>query len=102
MRLEPALDAALQVEVHLGSDLGFNVEVHFQHEMRMSLALRGDKLIKNLHDYFHIDHRPLLPEGYQVNQVAQHLIFKKLNDQSTTSPSSSERLFIANNLSKIV
>jgi len=30
-RLQPGLDTALQVEIHIGSDLGFNLELYFQH-----------------------------------------------------------------------
>lgn len=30
-KILPSIDTPLQVEVHLGSDLGHNVEVYFQH-----------------------------------------------------------------------
>jgi len=34
------------VEVHVGSDLGQEVEVYYQHEGRMGLKMRGSKLMK--------------------------------------------------------
>jgi hypothetical protein len=49
---QPTIDAPLQVELHAGSDLGFNVELHYQHEMRMSLQIRGQSLVDSLVSYY--------------------------------------------------
>lgn len=61
VKLLPAIESPLHLEVHLGSDLGQNVEVYFQHEMRMSLQMRGEKVIKALFDYFNGDGKSHIP-----------------------------------------
>jgi hypothetical protein len=77
-RLLPATAAPLQVEVHLGSDLGHNVEVYFQHEMRMSLQLRGERSIKAVFEHFNGAGKPRIPENFTVEIFNKHLRYRKL------------------------
>jgi hypothetical protein len=74
------IDTALQVEVHLGSDLGHNVEVYFQHEMRMSLQMRGEKTIKAIFDYFNGEGKVHIPENFTVDIFNKHLRYRKMDE----------------------
>lgn len=58
----PSIDAALQVEVHVGGDLGKDVEVYYQHQMRMSHKIRGDGFIDELFGFFNGEGKVLLPD----------------------------------------
>jgi hypothetical protein len=61
----PSIDAALQMEVHVGSDLGRNVDVYYQHQLRMSHRLRGEETINSVFNYIIGDGKNLLPADCQ-------------------------------------
>lgn len=58
----PAVETGLQVEVHVGGGLGRELEVYFQHQMRMSLRVRGEALIRQLFDHFIGEGKASLPD----------------------------------------
>lgn len=39
---------ALQIEVHVGGDLGRDVEMYVQNGMRYSLKIRGEKWVRKV------------------------------------------------------
>ena len=79
-KILPSIDSPLQVEVHLGSDLGHNVEVYFQHEMRMSLQMRGEKALKTIFDHFNREGKIQIPENFTVDIFNKHLRYRKLDE----------------------
>ena len=48
MKITPAILYPLQVELHCGGDLGDDIEVFYEHEMKLSLKYRGQRFIQNL------------------------------------------------------
>jgi len=52
--------------VHVGGDLGKDVEIYYQHQLRMSLRIRGEEMINNMFSYFIGDGKYLLPGDCQV------------------------------------
>ena len=65
-RQQPLVFPSLQVEVHLGSDLGRNLEVHYQHNVQLSLQLRGRQAIRAMFDYFNTTGRPHIADGFTI------------------------------------
>ena len=60
------MDAALQMEVHVGGDLGRDVEIYYQHQLRMSLKMRGEAVIEGLFGFLIGDGKAYLPADCQV------------------------------------
>ena len=79
-RQQPLLYPGLQVEVHLGSDLGRNVEVHYQHQMQLSLQLRGQQAIRSMFEHFNTVGRPHLADGFTIEVKNHHLNYRRLAD----------------------
>lgn len=48
IKITPAILYPLQVELHCGGDLGEDVEIYFEHEMKLSLKYRGQRFLQNL------------------------------------------------------
>ena len=53
--------------------------------MRMSLQLRGEKLIKAMFDYFNGEGQPHIPENFKVDIFNKHLRFRKLDESKFLS-----------------
>ena len=87
----PSIDAALQVEVHVGGDLGREVEVYFQHQMRMSVKIRGEEFISGLFEFFNGEGKPQLPEDCRPEIINGHLKMR-LTGESTHPTSSGQAL----------
>jgi hypothetical protein len=47
-RMTPSIIYPLQVEVHCGGDMCEDIEIYFEHEMKFSLKLRGQKFMDHL------------------------------------------------------
>jgi hypothetical protein len=73
----PAIDAALQVELHLGGQLGRDVEVYYQHQLRMSLKARGEELIRQLFDFCAGEGKAQLPEDSRLEVLNGHLRIRR-------------------------
>jgi hypothetical protein len=54
------------MDVHVGGDLGKDVEVYYQHQLRMSLRVRGEEMIEGLFGYMIGDGKGYLPVDSQV------------------------------------
>ena len=48
IKITPTIIYPLQVEIHCGGDLGEDVEIYFEHEMKLSLKYRGQRFLQNL------------------------------------------------------
>ena len=48
IKITPTILYPLQVELHCGGDLGEDVEIYYEHEMKLSLKYRGQRFIQNL------------------------------------------------------
>ncbi len=48
IKITPAILYPLQVELHCGGDLGEDIEIFYEHEMKLSLKYRGQRFIQNL------------------------------------------------------
>ena len=48
IKITPTILYPLQVELHTGGDLGEDVEIYYEHEMKLSLKYRGQRFIQNL------------------------------------------------------
>lgn len=53
------------MEVHVGTDLGRDVEVYYQHQLRMSHRLRGEQMINEVFGYLIGDAKNLIPADSQ-------------------------------------
>lgn len=47
-KILPAIDTALQIEIHVGSDLGRDVEMYYQHQMKISHKIKGEEFVKGM------------------------------------------------------
>lgn len=47
-KITPSILHPLQVELHCGGDLGEDIEIYFEHEMKLSLKYRGQRFTQNL------------------------------------------------------
>jgi hypothetical protein len=47
VRITPSILYPLQVEIHCGGDLCEDVEIYFEHEMKLSLKYRGQRFMQN-------------------------------------------------------
>jgi hypothetical protein len=47
VRITPSILYRLQVEIHCGGDLCEDVEIYFEHEMKLSLKYRGQRFMQN-------------------------------------------------------
>jgi hypothetical protein len=48
IKITPTIIYPLQAEIHCGGDLGEDVEIYFEHEMKLSLKYRGQRFLQNL------------------------------------------------------
>lgn len=93
------MDTPLQIEVHIGSDLGKNIEVYYQHQMRMSLMIRGESFINNIYNYFNTEGKSFIIQNYGIELVKKHFVYKKLQEQNFVG---SQTNFTADSLDKLV
>ena len=67
----PKVPVGVQVEVHLGGDLGQDLEIHFQHQSRMSFKLKGKAFMKKL-GFILASSSELKKDGYEVQEATDH------------------------------
>lgn len=67
----PKVPVAVQVEVHLGGDLGQNLEIHFQHQSRMSFKLKAKAFLKKI-GFMLASSSELRKDGYEVQESTDH------------------------------
>jgi len=78
----PSIDGALQIEVHIGGDLGKDVEVYYQHQMRMSHRIRGESFINDLFAYCMGEGKIQLPDDSHPEIINGHLKIARTVDPS--------------------
>lgn len=64
-KITPCIFYPLQVEIHCGGDLGDDIQIFFEHEMRVTLKYRGFRFLNNLHKVL-LKNRWLKNYGYNV------------------------------------
>ncbi len=67
------LFSPLTVELHSGTDMGFNCSLYYEHEMKFSQKIRGMQLFAHLSKFF-IKHRWLKGNKYLVEESDQSVI----------------------------
>ena len=71
--MTPLLFAPLVVELHSGADMGEDVTLYCEHEMKFSQKIRGMQLFSHLHKFF-IKHRWMKGNQYTVEEHQQQRI----------------------------
>mmetsp|Transcript_40862 Transcript_40862/g.39446 ORF Transcript_40862/g.39446 Transcript_40862/m.39446 type:complete len:91 (+) Transcript_40862:550-822(+) len=71
--MTPLIFQPLIVELHSGSDMKFNVNLYYEHEMKFSQKLRGMQLFSHLYKFF-VKHRWLKGNKYTVEEREQSLL----------------------------
>lgn len=49
IKVTPSIFYPLQVEIHCGGDLGDDIQIYYEHEMRVTLKYRGQRFLTNLY-----------------------------------------------------
>lgn len=97
----PSIDAALQMEIHVGGDLGKDVEIYYQHQLRMSLRIKGEEMINSLFDYLIGDGKFQLPADCQTEIFNGHIRIKRIAEIADNNVTSGNEPFAAENLDKV-
>lgn len=63
--MTPSIFYALQVEIHCGGDLGDDIQIFYEHEMRITLKYRGQRFLTNLYKVL-LKNRWLKNNGYNI------------------------------------
>jgi len=98
----PNIFYPLILEIHSGSDMDENITVFYEHEMKMSLKMRGSRLLTYLIKFF-IKHRWLKGNKYSLEESENSLKFIKHvedKDQALLSPLFSRRSPVFGSASK--
>lgn len=65
VKVTPSIFYPLQVEIHCGGDLGDDIQIYYEHEMRVTLKYRGQRFLTNLYKVL-LKNRWLKNNGYNV------------------------------------
>jgi len=71
--LTPQLFSPLTVELHSGTDMGHDVVLYYEHEMKFSQKLRGMQLFSHLYKFF-VKHRWLKGNKYTIEEKDQSIL----------------------------